>query len=78
METNNVVIDQIRDLLIDFKLGRETDNIPKWYSINDCVRVSGLSQSTIRRAIRDRVLTANKVGGKWLIKTVWLEEYLTS
>ena len=70
MKTNNVVIDQIRDLL--------TDNIPQWYSINDCVRVSGLSQSTIRRAIRDRVLTANKVGGKWLIKTVWLEEYLTS
>ena len=70
MKTNNVVIDQIRDLL--------TDNIPQWYSINDCVRASGLSDSTIRRAIRNRVLTANKVGGKWLIKAVWLEEYLTS
>jgi excisionase family DNA binding protein len=72
METNNVVIDQIRDLL------KETDNIPQWYSIKDCVRVSGLSESSIRRAIRDRALTANKVGSKWLIKAVWLEEYLTS
>ena len=70
MDTNSIVVDQIRDLL--------TDNMPQWYSIKDCVRVSGLSESSIRRAIRDRVLTANKVGGKWLIKAIWLEEYLTS
>ena len=70
METNSIVIDQIRDLL--------TENMPQWYSIKDCVRVSGLSESSIRRAIREKALTANKVGGKWLIKAVWLEEYLTS
>ena len=73
MEINNVVIEQIKDLLTD-----NTPHTPQWYSINDCVRVSGLSQSTIRRAIWNEVLKANKVGGKWLIKAVWLEEYLTS
>ena len=70
METNSVIINQIKDLL--------TRDMPQWYSIKDCVRVSGLSESSIRRAIRDRALTANKVGSKWLIKAVWLEEYLTS
>ena len=69
MEINNVVIEQIKELLTP---------TPQWYSIKDCVRVSGLSESSIRRAISDKALTANKVGGKWIIKAVWLEEYLTS
>ena len=70
METNTLLVDQIRNLL--------TDNIPQWYSIKDCVRISGLSESSIRRAIQNKKLIANKVGGKWLVKSVWLEEYLTS
>ena len=69
METNTVIIDQIRSLLIN--------NIPQWYSIKDCVKISGLSESSIRRAIKDKKLMANKKG-KWLVKSVWLEEYLTS
>ena len=53
-------------------------NIPKWMSIKDCVRISGLSESSIRRAIQAGTLKANKVGGKWIIKASWLERYLTS
>ena len=69
METNTLLVDQIRNLL--------TDNIPQWYNIKDCVRISGLSESSIRRAIQNKKLMANKKG-KLLVKSVWLEEYLTS
>ena len=53
------------------------DNVPKWLSIKDCVRVSGLSESSIRRAISTGALKANKKG-KWLVKASWLEKYLSS
>ena len=53
-------------------------NVPIWLSIKDSVEYSGLSESTIRRAIQVGTLKANKVGGKWLIKSEWLNRYLTS
>ena len=53
-------------------------NVPIWLSIKDSVEYSGLSESTIRRAMQSGQLKANKVGGKWLIKSEWLEKYLTS
>ena len=53
-------------------------NVPIWLSIKDSVEYSGLSESSIRRAIQSGQLKANKVGGKWLIKDSWLERYLTS
>ena len=49
----------------------------QWLSIKDAVRISGLSESSIRRAIISSELKANKKG-KWLIKDTWLEKYLTS
>ena len=52
-------------------------NVPIWLSIKDSVEYSGLSESSIRRAIQAGTLKANKVGGKWLIKAFWLESYLT-
>ena len=54
------------------------DNRPQWLSIKGCTQCSGLSESTIRRAIQAGTLKANKVGGKWLIKSSWLEKYLNS
>ena len=54
------------------------DNRPQWLSIKGCTQCSGLSESTIRRAIQAGSLKANKVGGKWLIKSEWLERYLSS
>ena len=54
------------------------DNRPQWLSIKGCTQCSGLSESTIRRAIQAGTLKANKVGGKWLIKSEWLERYLSS
>jgi len=53
-------------------------NVSIWLSIKDSVEYSGLSESSIRRAISMGTLKANKVGGKWLIKDSWLERYLTS
>jgi excisionase family DNA binding protein len=52
-------------------------NVPQWLFIKDCVERSGLSDSSIRRAIQSGQLKANKVGGKWLIRCQWLETYLT-
>ena len=65
----NHVLEEIKKLV--------EHNIPKWMSIKDCVRVSGLSESSIRRAISMGTLKANKKG-RWLIKASWLEKYLTS
>ena len=67
MEAN--VVNQIKSLI--------EDSIPKWLSIKDAVRISGLSDSSIRRAISSGQLKANKKG-KWLIKSEWLEKYLSS
>ena len=53
------------------------DKTPQWLSLKDAVRISGLSESSIRRAISSGQLKANKKG-KWLIKSQWLERYLTS
>ena len=67
MQTN--LFNQIKSLI--------EGSIPKWLSVKDAVRISGLSESSIRRAISSGRLKANKKG-KWLIKSVWLEKYLTS
>ena len=53
------------------------DRTPQWLSLKDAVRISGLSDSHLRRSIRSGQLKANKKG-KWLIKDSWLERYLTS
>ena len=68
MQTN--ILNEIKKLIQD-------SNTPQWLSIKDCVRVSGLSESSIRRAISMGTLKANKKG-RWLIKASWLEKYLTS
>ena len=63
------ILDEIKSII---------NNVPQWLSIKGCTQCSGLSESTIRRAIQAGTLKANKVGGKWLIKASWLEKYLTS
>ena len=63
------IINQIKSII---------NNMPTWLSIKGYTQCSGLSESTIRRAIQAGTLKANKVGGKWLIKASWLEKYLTS
>ena len=67
---NQTILNEIKALI--------KTNVPqKWLSIKDCVKYSGLSESTIRRAMQSGQLKANKVGGKWLIRYQWLESYLT-
>ena len=67
---NQTILNEIKALI--------KTNVPqKWLSIKDCVKYSGLSESTIRRAMQSGQLKANKVGGKWLIRCQWLETYLT-
>ena len=63
------ILDEIKSII---------NNVPSWLSIKGCTQCSGLSDSTIRRAIRAGTLKANKVGGKWLVKESWLEKYLTN
>ncbi len=67
----NQILNEIKSLI--------NKNAPqKWLSIKSCTQYSGLSESTIRRAIQAGTLKANKVGGKWLIKSKWLERYLSN
>ena len=67
MQTN--ILNEIKKLI--------QDSAPQWLSIKDAVRISGLSESSIRRAISMGALKANKKG-RWIIKASWLEKYLTS
>ena len=48
-----------------------------WYSVKGCMDISGLSMSTIRRAIWNNKLKSDKQGKKIFVKAEWLEEYLT-
>ena len=68
MQTN--ILNEIKKLI--------QDSAQQWLSIKSCTQCSGLSESTIRRAIQVGTLKANKVGGKWLIKSECLERYLSS
>jgi len=68
----NKIVNEIKQLF--------EKNVPHWLSVKDAVRISGLSDSSIRRALRSGHLRGNKPkeSGKWLIKAIWLEHYLTS
>ena len=65
------------NILSEIKKLVKESNAPRWMSIKEAVETSGLSDSTIRRAIIAGELKANKKG-KWIIKSQWLEKYLTS
>ena len=69
--TENDIIEQIKTLIVN-------SSTKRWLTIKDCVATSNLSDSTIRRSIISGSLKANKVGGKWLVKEIWLQTYLTS
>ena len=49
-----------------------------WLDIKQASQHASVSQSTIRRAIQSGQLRASKVVGKWLIKSQWIENYLTN
>ena len=65
------------NILSEIKKLVKESNAPRWMSIKEAVETSGLSDSTIRRAIISGELKANKKG-KWLIRENWLETYLTT
>ena len=67
----NDILEQIKTLIVN-------SSAKRWLTIKDCVATSNLSDSTIRRSIISGSLKANKVGGKWLVKEIWLESYLTN
>ena len=69
VKMNIQILDEIKSLI--------QNKNSKWLSLKDAVDYSGLSDSTIRRAIQSGQLKANKVGGKWLVKSEWIERYLT-
>ena len=69
--TENDILEKIKTLIVN-------SNAKRWLTIKDCVATSNLSDSSIRRSIMSGNLKANKVGGKWLVKEIWLQTYLTS
>ena len=69
--TENDILDKIKTLIVN-------SSAKRWLTIKDCVATSNLSDSSIRRSIMRGSLKANKVGGKWLVKEIWLQTYLTS
>ena len=69
--TENDILEQIKTLIIN-------SNAKRWLTIKDCVVTSTLSDSSIRRSIMNGSLKANKVGGKWLVKEIWLQTYLSN
>ena len=69
--TENDILEKIKTLIVN-------SNAKRWLTIKDCVAVSTLFDSSIRRSIMRGSLKANKVGGKWLVKESWLEKYLTN
>ena len=69
--TENDILEKIKTLIIN-------SNAKRWLTIKDCVATSNLSDSSIRRSIMRGSLKANKVGGKWLVKEIWLQTYLSN
>ena len=69
--TENDILEKIKTLIIN-------SNAKRWLTIKDCVATSTLSDSSIRRSIMNGSLRASKVGGKWLVKEIWLQTYLSS
>jgi len=65
------------NILSEIKKLVKESNAPRWMSIKEAVEISGLSDSTLRRAIISGQLRANKKG-KWIIRDNWLETYLTT
>lgn len=46
------------------------------YSINDVMKITGFSRSTINRAMKEKLLLTEKVKGRVTIKRVDLDRYL--
>ena len=69
--TENDILDKIKTLIVN-------SSAKRWLTIKDCVATSKLSDSSIRRSIISGNLRANKVGGKWLVKEIWLQTYLSN
>lgn len=53
--------------------GRMTD---RWISLEEAVRYSGLSESTLRRAIRAGKLKASRATGKLMLRLSWIDKFL--
>ena len=65
-------LDRIEKLIAE---GRMSD---RWISLDEAVRYSGLSESTLRRAIRVGRLRASKSTGKLMFRTSWIDRFLGS
>ncbi len=46
------------------------------FSITDIIRITGLSDRTLRNFIKDRVLLCEKINGKWHVSTEQIIEFI--
>ena len=70
---NHIIVEEIREIKSLIK-----NKVHRWLSLKDCVKYSGLSLSSLRRAIWSGRLRAKKPQGKYVIRVDWLEKYLNS
>ena len=52
------------------------NNEDKWMSMNDVIKYTRLSDSTIRRAIKKGCLMVSRKTGKNLFKQSWIDKWL--
>ena len=54
----------------------EGDVVNKWMSIQDVIKYSGLSYSTLHRSIKKGTLRVSKTTGKNLFRKEWVDTFL--
>lgn len=79
MGKNLSLFNETQILIKLHKIEQKLDRIlisSKWLDIKKAVLFSSLSESTLKRAIRQGTLKASRTTGKILIKDEWLNNYL--
>ena len=63
-------LERIEKLILD---GRMSD---RWISLDEAIKYSGLSESTLRRAIQIGRLKVSKQTGKLMFQISWIDRFL--
>ena len=71
-----MTINTVVDILQRIEKKVENHYHDRWLSLNEIVKYTSLSQSTIRRAVRKGVLKASTSTGKLLFKALNVDRWL--
>lgn len=57
----------------------ETDSLyPRWLSVTEACRYASMSDKTLMRYIREGSIYAKKVGGKWYVDRLSIDDFMKS